>query len=81
MPSLTIKGVPENLLEELRRRAADHRRSLNSEVLLRLERSLGSSPVDPEALLGRVKRLHERNPSLAPLTEERLRKAKAEGRP
>jgi plasmid stability protein len=37
MPSITIKNVPEGLLERLRQRAKEHRRSLQAEVLTVLE--------------------------------------------
>ncbi len=40
MASLNVKGVPEDLLERLKREAAEHRRSLNGEVLYRLEQSV-----------------------------------------
>lgn len=39
MPSITIKNVPEDLLERLRQRAKEHRRSLQAEVLTILEQS------------------------------------------
>jgi plasmid stability protein len=80
MPSLTIEDIPEDLLERLRRSAEEHRRSLNSEVLLRLERSIGSASIDPEAFLTRVRRLQERT-KLPPLMEELLEQARREGRP
>ncbi len=40
MANLTLKGVPEALVAELKKLAATHRRSLNGEVIYRLERSL-----------------------------------------
>ena len=40
MPNLTIKGIPERLLKQPRKRAADERRSLNQEVIHLLEGSL-----------------------------------------
>jgi plasmid stability protein len=80
MASLTIKGVPDEVLERLRRSAEEHRRSLNSEVIHRLERSVGSVPIDPEAYLARVRRLQERT-NLPPLTDELLDEARREGRP
>lgn len=40
--TLTIKGVPEELVARLKREAADHRRSLNGEVLHRIEQSLST---------------------------------------
>jgi antitoxin FitA len=80
MPSLTIKSVPVELLEQLKASAAAHRRSLNSEVLVRLERSVGRIPVDPDAFLARVDAL-QRRVSLPPLTDALLEQARTEGRP
>lgn len=40
MANLTLKGVPEELVARLKRVAAEHRRSLNGEVIHRLERSV-----------------------------------------
>ncbi len=40
MATLTLKGVPDELLAHLKRVAAQHRRSLNGEVLHRLESSV-----------------------------------------
>ena len=40
MPSITLKNVPEELLERLRRRAREERRSLSQEALHLLERAL-----------------------------------------
>jgi plasmid stability protein len=80
MPSLTIKSMPDDLLNRLRDSANEHRRSLNSEVLHRLERSVGSSAVDPEAFLARVRRIQDRT-NLPPLTDELLERSRREGRP
>jgi antitoxin FitA len=80
MPSLTLKAIPEQLLDELRRSAARHRRSLNSEVLFRLERSLDGEAVDTAAVLTRVRELRSRR-SLPPLTDELIAGARAHGRP
>jgi antitoxin FitA len=78
--SLTIKGIPESLLNRLRRSAEQHRRSLNGEVLHRLERSVGSAPVEPQAALSRIRQLRERA-ALPPLTDELLQEATEGGRP
>ena len=40
MANLTLKGVPEELVAQLKREAAAHRRSLNGEVVHRLEQSV-----------------------------------------
>lgn len=80
MASLTVKGIPDPLYERLKLSAAENRRSLNSEVIICLERSLQSRRIDPEALLARLEVLQKRV-SLPPLTDEILRKARTEGRP
>lgn len=46
MTSLTVKNVPQPLLEGLRARAASDRRSLNQEVLYLLEEALWRPPDD-----------------------------------
>lgn len=43
MASLTLKGIPDDLLARLKREAAEHRRSLNGEVLHRLEHSVADA--------------------------------------
>jgi plasmid stability protein len=80
MPNLTIKGVPQRLYLRLKRRAARHRRSLNSEVIICLEQAVDAALIDPESWLASVDRLRVRL-SLTPLTKGALRKAKARGRP
>lgn len=79
MATLTLKGIPAELLAQLKRRAAEHRRSLNSEVLFCLERSLMAPPVEPEAALRRIAALRERL-NLQPLEDAELRAAREDGR-
>ena len=80
MPSLTIKSIPEQVLDRLRDSAAANRRSLNSEVLYRLEQSMQYRVAEPEQLLARVQALRART-SLPPMTDEALRRMRDEGRP
>jgi plasmid stability protein len=80
MPTLTLKNIPGGLYDRLKASAVANRRSLNSEILERLDASLGGRPLDPAAFLARADALRERL-SLPPLTEKGLKKAKAVGRP
>jgi plasmid stability protein len=80
MPNLTIKGIPEELYQQLKHRAARHRRSLNSEVICCLEHAASPTTVDPEAWLVNADKLRSRL-GLTPVTENSLRKAKSVGRP
>ncbi len=79
MSNLTLKGVPERLHEQLRRAADANRRSLNSEVIHRLESSFGLAPLDPAELLARARAVRERAP-LPYLTDAALREARERGR-
>ena len=40
MPALTIKNIPESLYQQLKNAAELHRRSINSEVIVCLEKNL-----------------------------------------
>jgi len=79
MASLTLKGIPDDLLNRLRRVAESNRRSLNREVIERLERSLEGRRLDPETLLARADGLRGRL-ALAPLDDATIRQAKRDRR-
>ena len=79
MPTLTIKGMPDPLYRRLKQRAAENRRSLNSEILVALEQVVAAPPLDAQALLARADAIRGKL-DLSPLTEARLRAAKAHGR-
>jgi antitoxin FitA len=79
MVNFTIKGIPAPLYERLKSAAARNRRSINGEVIARLERSLGTAPVDADALLARARAVRETAP-LPYLTDHALRSARDEGR-
>ncbi len=76
VPTLTLKNIPKDLYERLKQRAAEHRRSINSEILVCLERALHSERVDPQALLARADAVRERA-ALSPVTDELLSEARA----
>jgi len=79
MPTLTIKGMPPRLYRRLKRQAEAHRRSLNGEIIVCLERAVGAGPVDPEAWLQAAEALRTRL-ALKPLGQGKLQAAKAAGR-
>ena len=79
MPNLTIKNIPAELLDRLRNSALSRRRSLNSEVIHRLEASIGGTPVDVEGVLEQLRVVRER-PRLPYLTDPALRQARDQGR-
>ncbi len=79
MATLTIKALPDPLYERLRESAAMNHRSINSEVIARLERALGSARLDAGEQLAVVRAVRERMG--APITAAWLEAARTEGRP
>ncbi len=80
MATLTLKNVPDRLYERLRESARDHRRSINKEAIVCLERSLAVGRLDPTSLIARAREIREGAGKLY-ITDEDLRRARDEGRP
>lgn len=80
MATLTIKNIPDDLYEKLKFSAEANRRSINSEVIVLIERAFRSHKPDPEEIQERARRLREMTAHYY-LTEEELDRAKNEGRP
>ena len=81
MATVTLKNVPENLVERLKVVARENRRSLNQEALSRLEESLESRQRRGAETVAALRRLHKRSARPAFLTDRFLERAKNEGRP
>jgi antitoxin FitA len=59
MVTLTIQNIPDEVYEQLKHRAAHHRRSVNSKAIVCLEQVLGSRSVDPVTFLANIRALCE----------------------
>jgi antitoxin FitA len=80
MATLTLKNVPDALIERIKRQAQQHGRSLNREAILILEQGAGCGTTIPvEARLERIRAMRNRY-NLPPFTEASLDAAKNEGR-
>lgn len=79
MATMTIKNIPDELYEELKRRAAANRRSINNEVIVLIERAVQYQAQDPNEVLERVRVLREKLDLY--VTEDEITAAKHEGRP
>jgi plasmid stability protein len=79
MATMTLKNVPDELYEQLKRRAERHRRSVNKEAITCLELALGRR-ADAAGLLEEIRagRAQMRN---LHVNDEDLRTARDEGRP
>ena len=80
MATLTIKNVPQPLVDRLKSLAVLHRRSLNHEVITCLETAAQATPLDPESLLARVREVR-RAPVRFRLTDRALTRLRQAGRP
>lgn len=79
MTTITIKNIPDELHEALKKKANLQRRSLNNEIIACLEASLRSLPVDLESFLYKTRLLREKISGR--LTNKELKMLKNEGRP
>jgi len=79
MPTLTIKGLPDPLYRRLKQQAEAHRRSLNGEIIVCLERALGAARPEPRSWLAQARVLRERLQG-RPLSDRQLRTARRAGR-
>ena len=80
MPALTIKNIPDDLYQELKLAAERHHRSINSEVIVCLKRSLQPVRINPEDRLRDIRVFRSQiRPDV--VTAEEINRAIDEGRP
>ncbi len=80
MATITVKNIPDELYARLKVAAAGNRRSINGEIISRIERSLTPQRIPSDVLLARIRKLHESFEGRT-LTVEQIEEAKVEGRP
>lgn len=80
MASLTIKNIPDNLYEHLKQAANAHHRSINSELIHCLERSLMPTKLSAVDLKDAAKLLRGRVMTQS-IDADEINAAKTEGRP
>ena len=80
MASITVKNIPDKLYARLKVAAESNRRSINGEIIHRIERSLNPRRAPTEQLLARIRRLHASFEGRT-LTVEQIEDARTEDRP
>jgi len=80
MPTITVKNIPDDLYMLLKRNAAMNRRSINSEILVCIERAVRSRRISPEISLMRARQLRAKT-AQHPITDREFNQAKTTGRP
>ena len=63
MRNITIKNIPEDLYEKIKRNANANRRSLNQEIIVCIEKSVMGEEVAPEQLINNARRLRKKTAS------------------
>jgi antitoxin FitA len=80
MPTnITVKNIPDELYEKLKRSAKLNRRSINSEIIVSIERSVLSQPADLDAALENARQLRRKTAAHL-VSENELNQARNEGR-
>ena len=79
MPTLTIKNIPDDLYFQLKQYAEINRRSLNSEVIVCIERAVRSRKVSPDVALEKASNLRIKTKQ-HPISDREFRQAKMLGR-
>ena len=78
MPSVTIKNIPEIILNKLKKRAKLNRRSLNSEIIKNLEQNVNIAKVNTNLLIEKANKIRAKLNFI--IDEKDLTKIKSEGR-
>nr|VFJ92001.1 MAG: Arc-like DNA binding domain-containing protein [Candidatus Kentron sp. H]VFJ92291.1 MAG: Arc-like DNA binding domain-containing protein [Candidatus Kentron sp. H]VFK01432.1 MAG: Arc-like DNA binding domain-containing protein [Candidatus Kentron sp. H] len=80
MPALTIKNIPDDLYRALKDTSEQNHRSINSQIIVCLERALLPKRLTPETQLARIRDLRATMPH-GMITPKEIAQAIDEGRP
>lgn len=79
MATLTLKNIPDDLYNQLKEVAKLHHRSINSEILYCVERTINPHKISVNEHLTMAKRLRAKTSNYL-LTDDDINKAKSIGR-
>ncbi|MBN1316593.1 MAG: Arc family DNA-binding protein [Anaerolineales bacterium] len=79
MPTITVKNIPNDIYEKLKKSAEASRRSINSEIIFCIERVVQSRQINPDLLLANARRLRAKT-STFPIMDDEFNQAKIAGR-
>lgn len=79
MPSITVRDIPDELYEKLKAAAAANRRSINSEIIVAIEETVGRRRIDVDEFLENVRQLRQLTAHI-PITDDELNEMKRAGR-
>ena len=79
MTTFTVKNIPPKIYEKLKKSAELNRRSINSEIIVCIEKTVHSQAIDIETVLMKARKLRSLTRSV-PITDDELMLAKVDGR-
>jgi antitoxin FitA len=79
MPSITVKNIPPEMYEKLKKSAEANHRSINGEIIACIERSVSIQPIQPEQYLAVARELRKKTASYL-MTDDEFNNMKKSGR-
>ena len=79
MPSITVKNIPEPIYKKIKEQAEARHRSMNSEIIACLERSVEPKRVSPDEILQQARMMRKKVKGM--LSADEIREAIDQGRP
>ena len=79
MPTITVKNIPPELYERLKQSAKANRRSINSEIIVCIERAMSTQQALPEEIVAHARRLREKTARYS-IGDDEFTRLKSEGR-
>ena len=79
MATITVKNIPDELYERLKSVAETNRRSINSEIIVCIERAVVSRPINLDEVLKNARQLRQLTAGHL-ISGEEFNQAKTEGR-
>ncbi|TVQ10953.1 MAG: Arc family DNA-binding protein [Balneolaceae bacterium] len=80
MPTtITIRDIPDDVYEKLKKQAELHHRSINSEVIYTLKRMLECHRPDPDHIIDRARQIKQQ--AKGTVTMQQIQEAIDQGRP
>ena len=79
MPTITVKNIPPELYERLKQSAKANRRSINSEIIVCIERAMGTQQARPQEIVASARQLREKTARYL-ISDDEFTRLKSEGR-
>ncbi|MGL6340085.1 MAG: FitA-like ribbon-helix-helix domain-containing protein [Waterburya sp.] len=76
MTNITVRNIPEEVYQEIKNEASRNKRSINSEIILRLKKGCTNEQADRLLTLEKIRQLRNTTKGRMKLTEEIISQAR-----